>query len=197
MARIVKVRSSLLRSPQSPISLSIAWSRLPTSVRRSGARIRFPYSTALNVSGGPTLCDGHADVGGVVVEAELGEQRAQHRDVHAPGRRRGGPAAAAAVLLELAAVGGDRVPGHVADDGRAAELLTQRVGEAGVDRAVLPGARRPRGAGGDQLADRVEVRLEQLLAGRESGGDEGERRGDDQLGDVDERGAICERGHLG
>ncbi len=59
--------------------------------------------------GRPDLVRRDADVGGVVVEAELGEQRAEHRDVHAAGRRRGGPAAAAAVLLELAAVGGDRV----------------------------------------------------------------------------------------
>jgi hypothetical protein len=88
------------------------------------------------------------------------------------------------VLLELAAVGGDRVPGHVADDRRAAELLAQRVGEAGVDRAVLRGARRARGAAGDQLADRVEVRLEQLLAVGPRGGDEGDRRSRDQLGDV-------------
>jgi hypothetical protein len=58
----------------------------------------------------------------MIVKAELGEKRAEHRDVHAPGRWRGGSAAAAAVLLELAAVGRDRVAGHVADDRRAAEL---------------------------------------------------------------------------
>jgi hypothetical protein len=139
----------------------------------------------------------HADVGGVVVEAELGEQRAEHRDVHAAGRGRGGSATAAAVLLKLAAVGGDRVPGHVADDRRPAELLAQRIGEARVDRAVLPRARRAGGAAGDQLADRVEVRLEQLLGGGQGGGDDGERRRGAELGDVDEDGAICERRHLG
>jgi hypothetical protein len=47
--------------------------------------------------------------------------------------------------------------------GRAAELVAQRVAEAGVDRPVFPSAR-ARGASGDELAGRLEVVLEQLLA---------------------------------
>jgi hypothetical protein len=79
----------------------------------------------------------YAHVGGLVVAAELGQQRAQHRDVRAPCRRRGGPSATPAVALKRAAVGGDRVGRHVGDNGRATELVAQRIAEARVDRAVL------------------------------------------------------------
>jgi len=42
-----------------------------------------------------------------------------------------------------AAVGGDRVRGHVADHRRVAEPVAQRVAEARVARALLPRAQRP------------------------------------------------------
>ena len=93
------------------------------------------------------------------VEPELRQQRAEHRQMHAPRRRRRRAAATAAVALKRAAVGGDRVRGHVADHGRAAELVAQRVAEARVDRPVLARARRPGRARGDELADGVEVGL--------------------------------------
>jgi hypothetical protein len=66
----------------------------------------------------------HAHRGRVLLLAELGQQRAQHREVHAPCRRRRGPAAAAAVAFLFAAVGGDRVRCHVGDDGRPAEFVS-------------------------------------------------------------------------
>ncbi|MCA1681294.1 MAG: hypothetical protein LC777_21290 [Actinobacteria bacterium] len=66
---------------------------------------------------------GHAHRGRVRVEPELGQQRAQHRQVHPPCRRRRRATAAAAVVFLRAAVGRDRVGRHVGDDGRAAELV--------------------------------------------------------------------------
>ena len=86
--------------------------------------------------------------------------------------------------------------GHVGDDGRSAELVTQRVAEARVDRAVLPGARRPRRPAGDELADGVEVGLQQLVAGgQRRRGPRWQRR--EQLDLGRDRGAIYEVGHLG
>jgi len=139
----------------------------------------------------------HPHRGRVLLEPELREQRTQHRQVHVPRRRRRRPPAAAAMALLLAAVGGDRVGRHVGDDGRAAELVAQRVAEARVDRAVLPRARGARRAAGDEVADGVEVRLEQLLA---SGQRRRQPRGRDRREQLDvqrEGAAICEVGHLG
>jgi hypothetical protein len=62
-----------------------------------------------------------------------------------------------------------RVDGHVGDLGRAAELGAEPVREPGVDRKVLPSLGRTRRASGDQLDDRLQVRVEQLLAGRDPG----------------------------
>jgi len=101
------------------------------------------------------------------------------------------------VAFLLAAVGRDRVRRHVGDDRWASELVAQGVAEAGVDRAVLPCARGARSAAGDKVADGVEVRVEQLLAG-------GQRRrqptGRDRCEQLDverDGGAICEVDHLG
>ncbi|MCA1678436.1 MAG: hypothetical protein LC777_05530, partial [Actinobacteria bacterium] len=48
------------------------------------------------------------------------------------------------------------------------QLVTQRITKARVDRVVLPRAGRPRAdAPGDELADRLEVALQQLLAGHQ------------------------------
>ena len=81
---------------------------------------------------------GHSDRCGVVFSPELREQGAEHRQMRTPGRRRrlGAPAPAAA--LQVPAVGGDRIRGHVLDKRGAAELVAQRIGKPGVDRAVLP-----------------------------------------------------------
>lgn len=90
-----------------------------------------------------------------------------------------------------------RIPGQIADDRRATELVAQRIATAGVDRAVLPGARGAGRAAGDELADDVEVCVEQLLAGRQRRRQAALGPGE-RLDDVERDGAaICEVGDLG
>jgi len=156
------------------------------AVLHRGQRLRWPEAMRR-----------HPHLGRVLLQTQLGQQRAQHRQVHAPGRRRRGPTAAAAVAFLFAAVGGDRVSGHVGDDWRPAELFSERVAEACVDRAVLPRARCPGRAAGDELADGVEVGIEQLLAGGQRRRQPPGRDRREQL-DVERDGAaICEVAHLG
>jgi hypothetical protein len=69
------------------------------------------------------------------------------------------------MALLLAAVGGDRVRGHVGDGGRADELVSEGVPEARVDRSVLARAGGPDGSACDEVVDGVEVGVEQLVAG--------------------------------
>jgi hypothetical protein len=129
---------------------------------------------------------------------ELREQGGRHRQVHTPRRWQRELAAAAAMALLLTAVGHDRVRRHVRDDRPPAELVAQRVAEArGRSRGPAARARGACRAARDELADGVQVGLQQLLAGRERRRQPAGRGQREQLDVQRDGAAICEVGHLG
>lgn len=104
-----------------------------------------------------------ADPGRRVLSAELAGQGPHHAHIHARGCRRGRPAAAAAVLGQVPAVGGEHVGVKVPDQRGTAELFSQPHGEGPVDRPILTPRAGTRGPAGDPVSLPEEVAASHLL----------------------------------
>jgi len=74
---------------------------------------------------------------GLLLEAEVAGQGADHVQVHPARRGRRGTSPTPARLLEVAAQRPDRVSRQIRRGGRPVELVAQPVAEAAVDRRVL------------------------------------------------------------
>ncbi len=100
-----------------------------------------------------------------VVAAELAGERADHRYIHARGRRRRRLSSPPPARREMAAVRGDHIGVNISDDRRAAELFAQPMSERPVDRCVLPPGSHRRRPGRDplRLAEQVALRQRRRL----------------------------------